>query len=191
MDPHQHVTFPAPIRLEGFGVLLREWRDDDAAALVPVYDDPEIHRWTPVAAPFDTVAARVYIAAARGKRASGRGVQLAITTDGTVPLGEVLMFRSTTDARDVELAYGVGPAHRGRGLASASVRLATGYVARHIGPRRVVLRIEAENAASEAVAAATGFALTDDAPVVRRHKERKAVLRTWCHEGAAGAGDSG
>ncbi len=181
MDTQRRLTFPAPLRLEGFGVRLREWHDDDVAALVLVYDDPEVARWTPVVTPFDARAARFYIAAAHGRRAAGRGVQLAITTDGRLPLGEVLVFPSATDERDVELAYGVGPAHRGRGLASAAVRLVTEYAARHTRPRRVVLRIEAGNTASEAVAASTGFVLTGDEPVVRRHKEREAVLRTWCH----------
>ncbi len=47
-----------------------------------------------------------------------------------------------------------------------------------------MLRIEAGNAASEAVARSTGFALADDEPVVRTSKGRELVLRTWRHTGS-------
>ncbi|MFD2686346.1 GNAT family N-acetyltransferase [Streptomyces phyllanthi] len=180
MDVKEPLHLPSPLQLQGFGLRLREWHDDDVTALVSVYDNPEVARWTPVPSPFDTDTALAYLAAAQVKRADGRGVQLAITTDGRWPLGEVLLFRSLNDPRDVELAYGVGPAHRGRGLASKAVRLVTEYATLHLNPRRVVLRIEAENTASEAVARSAGFELTDDEPVLRRHKDREVVLRTWC-----------
>lgn len=181
MDAQEPLPLPSPLRLHGFGLRLREWQDDDAPALVALYDDPEMARWTPVPSPFDAEAAQAYLTAAGQKRIEGRGVHLAITTDGRRPLGEVLLFRSVTDPRDAELAYGVAPAHRGRGLAAKAVRLVTEYANRQLRPRRVVLCIEEENAASEAVAKATGFHLTDDEPVVRRHKDHDVALRTWCH----------
>ncbi|MGW0826589.1 GNAT family N-acetyltransferase [Streptomyces sp. NPDC002845] len=189
MDSELPLTFPSPFRLEGHGVRLREWADDDVQAMVAVYDDPEIDRWTPVVSPFDTEAAHAYIAAARQKRAEERAVQLAITTDGQPPLGEVMLFRGAADERDIEIAYGVGPAHRGKGLASKAVRLVTEYAVRHTGARRVVLSIEEGNTASEAVAKATGFELTDDDPVVRTSKGREVVLRIWSHRDGPGPAD--
>ncbi|WP_369241585.1 GNAT family N-acetyltransferase [Streptomyces sp. R21] len=179
MESRATFTLPAALQLEGFGIRLREWSDDDVADLAALYDDPEIDRWTPVPSPFDVEAARVYLAAARRKRTEGLSVQLVITTDGLRPLGEVLLFRSAADERDVELAYGVGAPYRGRGLASNAVRLVAEYAARHIGARRTVLCIEEGNAASEAVARATGFVLTGDEPVLRTAKGREVVLRTW------------
>lgn len=179
MDSRPTLILPDALRLDGFGIQLREWSDDDVADLIALYDDPEIDRWTPVTSPFDVEAARAYLAAAHAKRAEGQAVQLAITTDGDRPLGEVLLFPSASDVRDVELAYGVGAAHRGRGLASNAVRLLAAYAERTTGARRIVLRIEAGNAASEAVARATGFALTDDEPVIRASKGREVVLLTW------------
>ena len=115
MDTNKTFTLVAPARLEGYGVRLREWADTDLADLVALYDDPEMARWTPVASPFDLDAARAYLAGAREGQAEGRKIQLAVTTDGLLPRGEVLLFRSGSDERDLELAYGVGPAHRGRG----------------------------------------------------------------------------
>ncbi|WP_151478702.1 GNAT family N-acetyltransferase [Streptomyces albicerus] len=179
MDSPLTLALPAHLRLEGEGIHLREWSEDDIPALVELYDDPEIARWTPVASPFDTMAAQVYLTEAREARAEGRKVQLAITTDGVRPQGEVLLFRNKTDERDVEIAYGVGAAYRGRGLASRAVRLLSSYAVRHTGARRVVLCIEEANTASAAVARATGFTLTDDEPVLRTSRGREIALRTW------------
>lgn len=104
---------------------------------------------------------------------------MAITTDGIRPLGEVLLFRSAADTRDVELAYGVGAANRGQGLAGRAVRLISDYVVRELGPRRVVLCIDAENAASRAVARTAGFAITDDPRIRRESRGRTVALQTW------------
>ncbi|MFL5995599.1 MAG: GNAT family N-acetyltransferase [Streptomyces sp.] len=179
MDTNKTFTLVPPARLEGYGVRLREWADADLADLVALYDDPEMARWTPVASPFDLDAARAYLAGAREGQAEGRKIQLAVTTDGLLPRGEVLLFRSGSDERDLELAYGIGPAHRGRGLAGRAVRLAAEYAVREIRPRRVVLCIDAANAASEAVARSCAFELTDEPPVRRVSRGREIVLRTW------------
>jgi len=179
MDTNGTFALTPPVRLEGYGVRLRAWADDDLADLVALYDDPEIARWTPVASPFDLDAARAYLAGAREGQAEGRKVQLAITTDGDFPRGEVLLFRSGADERDLELAYGVGPSHRGQGLARRAVRLAAEYAVREIRPRRVVLCIDAANAASEAVARSCAFELADEPPVRRVSRGREVALRTW------------
>ncbi|MER5198453.1 GNAT family N-acetyltransferase [Streptomyces sp. NPDC002884] len=173
------VVPPAPLRLEGAGIVLREWTDDDLDALVEVYDDPEIARWTPVVSPFDARAARAYLDRARTSRAEGRTAQLAITTDGGRPRGEVLLFRSGSDERDAELAYGVGAGHRGQGLAGRAVRLVTELALREPRPRRVVLCIEHGNTASEAVARTCGFTLAAEPPALRQAKGREVRLRTW------------
>ncbi|MFC4500987.1 MULTISPECIES: GNAT family N-acetyltransferase [Streptomyces] len=180
MDINGSLTVPPPpLRLTGHGITLREWTDDDMGDLVTLYDDPEIARWTPVASPFDAGAARAYLDRARTGRDDGQKVQLAITTDGVRPKGEVLLFRSPSDGRDAELAYGVGPEHRGQGLAGRAVRLLAEHAVRELRPRRVVLCIEEGNAASEGVARTAGFTLSDDPPVPRRSERREALLRVW------------
>ncbi|MDQ1040774.1 RimJ/RimL family protein N-acetyltransferase [Streptomyces sp. V3I8] len=183
MDSPPTLIPPTHLRLEGEGVHLREWSEGDLDSLIALYEDPEMARWTPVASPFDRPAALAYLADAREARAQGRRAQFAITTDAVLPRGEVLLFRSGTDERDVEIAYGVGAAHRGRGLASRAVRLLAAYAVRHADARRVVLRIEEANTASAGVARAAGFALTDDEPVHRTSRNREATLRTWSLSG--------
>lgn len=174
----------APVRLAGRGIVLREWDEEDIPTLVEMYDDPEISRWTPVPSPFDVDAAREYLGRARKARSEGRCMQLAITADGGQPQGEVLLFQDDQDDkddRDIELAYGVGPRYRRRGLASAAVVVATEYAVQHLAARRVILRIEVENAPSAAVARSAGFVPTADELVAREAKGRRVLLRTWCH----------
>ncbi|MEX0171439.1 GNAT family N-acetyltransferase [Streptomyces sp. LMG1-1-1.1] len=183
MPRQREIVLPSSIRLSGDGILLREWAETDLPALVELYDDPEMDRWTPVPSPFDSTAAGKYLARAHEGREDGRKTaQLAITTDGEQPRGEVLLCRCEFDARDVELAYGVGSRHRRQGLASRAVTLVADYARRQLGARRVLLRIEAGNLRSVAVARTTGFQLTDDKPIEREAKGRQVTLLTWCHE---------
>lgn len=172
------TRFPYPMALAGFGLRLREWTDADAPTMVELFDEAEVGRWTPLASPFDEAAARAYLDRARERRAEDRGVQLAVTTDGHTPLGEVVLFATgpggrDPDGTDTELGYAIGAAHRGQGLATRAVRLMTGYAYRELAARRVILRIDLGNAASEHVARATGFRLAGDP---------QAALRTWVHE---------
>lgn len=179
-EPNPGVFSPTPLRLEGHGLVLREWDDGDIPALAELYEDPEIDRWTPVPSPFDESAALAYLAGARKARAEERGVHLAVTADGGTPLGEVLFFRGDPEGRDVELAYGIGSPYRRRGLASRAVLVVGEHMHRRRATGRVLLRIEADNAASAAVARSAGFRLTGDEPVVREAKGREVVLHTWC-----------
>jgi hypothetical protein len=126
---------PAVVGIDGHGLRLREWTDADPPAMVALFDEPDVARRTPLASPFDLPGAHAYLAAARTRRAKGRGVQLAITVDGGAPLGEILLAVAhpaatgpggvaSADVASIgaELAYAVGVAYRGRRLAVRSIR---------------------------------------------------------------------
>ncbi|MGC4939955.1 GNAT family N-acetyltransferase [Kribbella sp. DT2] len=131
-------------------------------------------------------AARTYLAAARSRRSENRSIQLAITTDGQTPCGEILLFPTGPNGRDpngphAELAYAIGAAYRRQGVATRAVRLITEYAYQHLGMEQVILRIHPDNVASAAVARATGFHLTNPIPVMDPDAE---PLRTWRHHQA-------
>ncbi|MEU8379422.1 GNAT family N-acetyltransferase [Streptosporangium sp. NPDC048865] len=176
------VYLPERVSLSGHGVVLREWEDDDLAAMAGLFDDPEVAYWTPLASPFDLDAARAYLERARRRRAAGERVQLAITVDGGEPAGEVLLMLSGLGLDVAEIGYGLGAAYRGRGLASGAVRVMTEFARKTVGVSRLLLEIEAGNAASVAVARAAGYRLTDAPPVPSEEKGRPIVLRTWEYE---------
>lgn len=173
------VRFPAQIRLAADNLVLRDWIDDDLTTMTALFDEPMIRRWTPLASPFTTEAARDYLAAAHRARDSDRGIQLAITFDGRSAVGEVLLFR-TGRPTEAELAYAVGEAHRGQGLAQRSVTALADYARRELGIDSPLLRIDPANTASRAVARKAGYVETDE-PIVERARPggRTVRLRTW------------
>ncbi|MFJ2029495.1 GNAT family N-acetyltransferase [Streptosporangium sp. NPDC087985] len=173
------VVFPAEVRLAGHGLVLREWDDGDLAAMVGLFDDPEVAYWTPLVSPFDLDAARVYLKRARERRAAGLRVQLAITVDGGEPMGEVLLMRAEAGLDVAEVGYMVGAAYRGRGVAARAVRVMTDFARERVGIIRLLLEIESGNAASVAVARAAGYRLTDAPPIPAEEKGRPLALRTW------------
>ncbi len=170
-------SFPERVELSGEGLILRDWAEGDLAAMPALFDHPDIAYWTPIVSPFDTAAALARLDRARQLRAEGTALLLAITLDGGAPLGEVMLRRAP---EGTEIGYAVGPAHRGRGLASRAVRVMAAYAFGELGAEQVILELEAENAASVGVAVAAGFRhLEDVPPITGAEKGRPFSLQTW------------
>ncbi|WP_151773429.1 GNAT family N-acetyltransferase [Streptomyces abyssomicinicus] len=169
-------SFPARLELRGEGLVLRDWTEDDLAAMPALFDHPDIAYWTPIVSPFDGAAGRARLARTRELREQGTAVLLAITVDGGAPLGEVMLRRAP---EGTELGYAVGPAHRGQGLAARAVRVMAGYAFEELGAERVILELEAENGASVAVATRAGFRLLDVPLITGVEKGRPYALQTW------------
>ena len=170
---------PYPITLTAEGLTLREWRQDDLKDLVELLDEPDVARWTPIASPFDVAAGIAYLNRAHQGRATGQRIQLAITTDGGRPLGEVLLFGHDTALNEAELGYLVGAAHRGHGLASRALGLLSAYAQQELKLARLLLRIDPGNAASCAVARRCGYRRTADPPMLQEGARGPSRLETW------------
>ena len=168
-----------PVQLSGPGAVLREWRESDALLMVELFDDPEIRRWTPMSDPFDAAAALAYLHRARAARRGGHRLQLAITLDGEAPCGEVLLFGIDPSRREAELGYVLGAAFRGRGLATVALNLLAGYAQHTLLLHRLLLRIDAGNVASRAVACRAGFTLTNEPAITQTVPGGRANLQTW------------
>lgn len=162
--------------VRGEDLVLREWTATDVAPMVEMFDTDEIDRWTPLAHPFDAEVASECVRRAQRAKSSGT-VQLAITRDGEIPLGEVLMFPTETTSM-CEFAFAVGEMHRGQRLAARALKalipaaLAAGY-------RTGRLMIAVDNIPSQRTASSAGFRC-QAAPLQRR--ERKGYvfeMATW------------
>ncbi|WP_327355731.1 GNAT family N-acetyltransferase [Streptomyces sp. NBC_01304] len=162
------------VLIEGDGLVLREWSEDDLPAMVDLFDEAQVAYWTPLVTPFDLAEARAYLDKVRGARAEGTRLHLAITTDGRAPLGEVLVTSTGT------LGYAVGSAHRGQRLALRATRLLTAYAHDTLGLPRLRLQIEDENGASVAVAKGAGYRRIDEEERLEE-KGRPLVLHSWVH----------
>ncbi|MFC3988953.1 GNAT family N-acetyltransferase [Actinoplanes siamensis] len=165
--------------MAGNGVVLREWAPDDLDDLVAMLDEPDIARWTPMPSPFDVEAGLAYLKRARQGRLTGQRIQLAITTDGLAPRGEVLLFGVVPARREAELGYLVGAPYRRRGLAAAALTLLTGYACGSLRLRRLLLRIDPGNLASTAVARRCGYRLTGEPPIPQEGPYGPTSLDTW------------
>ena len=180
---------PSDVRLDGLGIVLREWTADDLPVMVELFDDPQVDHWTPLRSPFDLAAAHAYLDKAHHHRVEGRCLQLAITTDGYEPKGEILLARTGDHGLGAELAYAVGPRHRRQRLATRAVRLITTYAYGVLAMEQVILRIARHNQPSTAVARSAGFELTDSEPITREGSLH--LLHTWRHSsGVLAAADT-
>ncbi|NXY95447.1 GNAT family N-acetyltransferase [Streptomyces sp. BR123] len=169
-------SFPERLELAGEGLVLRDWTEADLAAMPELFDHADIAYWTPIASPFDAAAAEARLVRSRRLRTEGTAVLLAITVDGGAPLGEV-MLRNAPEG--TEIGYAVGPAHRGQGLAVRAVRVMAAYAFEQLRAEQVILELEAENAASVAVATRAGFRLLDVPLITGEEKGRPYSLQTW------------
>ncbi|WP_285777489.1 GNAT family N-acetyltransferase [Microtetraspora sp. NBRC 13810] len=160
--------------MTGYDVVLRPWTEDDLATMAELFDDPGIAYRTPLASPFDLTAAREYLEMIR--RSGEQRVHFAVTTDGGQARGEVLVNLAASS-----MGWAVGAAHRGQGLAARAVRLLVEHAHETLAMPRLYAQIEPDNHASMAVAKATGFQLTDEAPQQVADKGRSYELLTWLH----------
>ena len=179
LDGWMHQLWPSEgsVCFSGEGLVLREWTFDDVPVMVELFDTDEMNRWTPLPSPFDDAAAEQYVQTARQLRDEIGTLQLAITLDGGVAMGEVLVFPGSS-GDSVELAYAVGADHQGRGLARRAVMGALALASK-AGVSRAELVIAMDNVRSQRVALATGFRLTDQPLAERRRKGFVLEMGTW------------
>src|SRR4051794_3054611 len=116
---------PESLTLHDCGVVLRDWRQDDAPALEPVCGDPDVCRFSTVPWTYTPSAAAAWIRRIRDHRSSGTALGLAITREHEDrPLGHVNLVRFSDGGRAAALGYWLVPAARGQGLGGGGGRMA-------------------------------------------------------------------
>jgi RimJ/RimL family protein N-acetyltransferase len=151
------IPLPAP-ELAADGIRLRELRPADVPAMTAACQDPLIQRFTFVPAPYAAEHARGFVAGLPAARASGDALALAISpAGGDELLGTVGLQRFRWEHRTCEIGYWVVPEARGRGAATAAVRLLARWALTRLGMARVQLDTDIDNVASQRVADRAGF----------------------------------
>lgn len=162
-------------------VRLREWRDRDAAAIMPVLEDPDVVKWSHIV----EVGPERWVAEQReGLRGPSMAVcgllddevlgKVALRLPGRASPATTCAAIRPADHPVGELSYWVLPHARGRGVATAAAR-AMLDVARGIeSVRSVVLDIEIDNLASIRVAERVGATRRDP---TRVEHDRHGVQR--------------
>lgn len=149
---------PQPTRLVGPGVVLRPFRDDDAAMVMDLADDPYVPLTGTLPAHADHDDALRWLERQRGRLAERRGYSFAIADPDTDrALGQAGLWLTGLDAGRLSAGYGVAPAARGRGVAAVALRVLTVFAWSIPQAHRVELYIEPWNAASVRTAERAGY----------------------------------
>lgn len=143
-------------KLAADGLLLRGWRDGDAADVLAMAADAQTRAWTPSLRSVHTEAdARAWM---DRRRPPGK-VDWAVCDAGTGELvGRVGLHGFDDDSRSAEVGYVVLAPHRGKGVARRAVAAAAGHAFGPLGLARVSLVHAVGNPASCGVATGSGFA---------------------------------
>jgi RimJ/RimL family protein N-acetyltransferase len=149
------LPLPDPPLIDG-AAALRAWTPDDLPDLLAAATDPLVHRYR-YSLPDDADQARAWLAAVGSERLDGKRLELAVTVAGDPrAVGSVSLWGFHRRNHNAMLSYWLGPAGRGKGLATAAVRLLAGW-AFDLGLQRLSLQVEFENLASRHVAERCGF----------------------------------
>lgn len=153
-----------PEEIDAGAVVLRRWREDEAAALAAAVTAslPELRVFLPWATDeYDVASARDFLRACVRQWDDGTDFTYGLHTRAGGVVGSAgLMTRLGPGV--LEIGYWVHSAHTGHGIATAAAEALA-----HVGLRlasRVVIRHEAANAASARVAARAGFRRRREAP---------------------------
>jgi RimJ/RimL family protein N-acetyltransferase len=162
-------------------VLLRGWSEADVPAIVAACRDPTIARWTAmIPSPYNENDALEWITGQGPARRDGRALELAITGRQS---GEIFGAVALSNVSQVQLRSGVGywlaPQARGRGYATAAVRLVARWGFDRLGLARLELFTDVDNVDSQNVATRCGFrreGLLRSHLLVRSRGERRDSL---------------
>lgn len=137
------------------GITLRPLRVADAAEVAALSSDPDIHRFTMITRTLTPESSQRRAVAAERAWRSGRAVRFAIRDADGVLLGECSVW--FMPMRTAELAYWLGVPARGRGVATAALRLISRWVVDEFDVGRLQLKTHPGNLGSQRVASKVGF----------------------------------
>lgn len=162
------IVLPDPPLSDG-RVTLRGWRLSDVPQIVAMCSEPDVIRFTSVPVPYDADDARLWLDLHPARLAAGDGAAFAITEGSDeLPVGSIGV-RVMHDQGIAETGYHVVEARRGRGLATAALRLIARWTFAELPVARLQLTTHLDNPGSQRVAEKAGFT-------------REGVLRAWADQ---------
>lgn len=146
-----------PVEISAGALHLRPWGSDDEDAVVALFTDPEVVRWTPAPVPFTPDDARARLEGSwPALWAEETGGCWAVLDSVTAePLAWVAVFGLADGV--AEVGWAAFPAGRGRGVTSDAVAAACRWARAALGAHRLEAVIKVGNWPSRAVAEKCGF----------------------------------
>lgn len=147
-----------PQVIEGDGVRLRPYRDDDAADMTAACNDPLVQRFLGgLPNPYTGADADWWLTRGAPETWARGGAAYAVVDPASDRLlGAVGLDRVVAQRGQGEIGYWVAPWARGRGVATAATRALTAHACT-AGFARLELLTQPENVASQRVALAAGY----------------------------------
>ncbi len=169
---------PLPeLRVLGEALELRPWQAEDAAVLASAWVETEVaRRLHPPSGGVE--AARRWINGCADRLASGAAIDAAIVVDGAV-VGEVGFSGLDRSRRAGLVGYWIGADHRGTGIASAALTVATDWWFATVRGEALIAQCAVDNIASWRTAESAGYSL-----LATRAGER-LMVRRWSDDGPA------
>ncbi|MCB0907741.1 MAG: GNAT family N-acetyltransferase [Nocardioidaceae bacterium] len=150
------LPYPDPPLGDG-RIGLRPWLETDLECVRLAATDPVIPRGTTVPSPFSPSEALAFIHRQWQRREDHEGVSQAIVDLPTDTAVGLLWLALRPQPGVGGLGYWVVPSHRGRGAATAAVRLLVPWALATLRLHRLEAWVEPDNHASQRVLAACGF----------------------------------
>lgn len=152
-------------------VVLRAFRDSDAALIQSVAADPLIPLITSVPASGSRADALTYIGRQHRRLSAGQGYSFAITeADSGTPVGQVGLWLRDADHGRASVGYWVAAPHRRRGYTTAALDAISRWGLTLDGIDRLELYVEPWNEGSWRAAERAGY-------------HREGLLRRWQYVG--------
>ena len=151
-------------------LVLRPPEERDAEAIGAACADPEISRWLPLLPqPYTVERAREFVAWAGDQNAAGHQQLVIVDASGGGLLGSIGLKVEARMGYGL-IGYWVAADARGRGVATAALRLLAGWALGEGGLGRVELYTDPDNLASQRVAEKAGFSREG---VLRSHSPQR------------------
>ena len=151
---------PLPLKTER--LVIRPYREDDAAPLHEVFGSPEVMKWTPSPPSKDVAETAQRLArtmAFTARQPQGMGLWALELKESAAFLGQVGLFPVEGKGPDVEVAYELAPRVWGHGYATEAARALVDYGFAELRLRRIVALILPANERSRNVASKCGLTL--------------------------------
>src|SRR4051794_24206729 len=143
-------------------LLLRPPRRSEAAAALAMLTDPDVAQWNPAPAVVDVASARDWCDRGADWASGGHATfSIVDAKDPSTYLGNISLFDLALDPAHAQgsVGYRVGPAHRGKGVATTALRTVTAWAFDDVRLFRIQLFHAVDNRASCAVADRVGYRL--------------------------------
>ena len=152
------LWFPVPPLADGV-VSLRPWREADVPGKLAAFSDPVVQRFSWRTAPYTEADAWNSFAEQEEARVRGEELNFALVEpdEQNAVLGGESLYEVRLNQGCASVGYWLGPAGRGRGVATHSVRLLAGWAFAKLGLARLELTCGPDNEASQRVAERCGF----------------------------------